>query len=92
MLRLTPRRIQRVPNGLAILGAFLLAASVLAGAGHSMPAHQQQAGALAGTRESGPVGKTDAKSAERFEAENTVRETAVAKTRKFRVNLFLFRH
>jgi hypothetical protein len=96
MLRLTPRRNRRVPNGLAILGAFLLAASVLAGAGHSIPDARQQASTLAttlaGTHATGTAGAPAAGSAEEFGTDITLREAAVTRTRKFRVNLFLFRH
>ena len=88
MLRLTPRRSRRAPNALAILGAFLLAASLLAGAGHSLPSARQQAG----VQQTAEVNAPDAASPAQPEAENPVREAAVTKTRKFRVNLFLFRH
>lgn len=88
MLRLTPRRSRRAPNALAILGAFLLAASMLAGAGHSIPAARQQAA----VQQTAEVNALDAATTAQTEAENPVREAAVTKTRKFRVNLFLFRH
>jgi hypothetical protein len=88
MLRLTPRRSQRVPYGLAIFSAFLLAASVFAGAGRSIPAARQQAG----IQQTAEASARDARIAAQLEAGNPVREAAVTKTRKFRVNLFLFRH
>lgn len=88
MSRLTPSRKRRVTNRLAIVGAFLLAASVLAGVGHSIPGARQQASAQANTPASAPA----AGSAEEFATGHTVREAAVTRTRKFRVNLFLFRH
>ena len=88
MLRLTPRRSRRASNGLAILGAFLLAASLLAGAGQSIPATRQQA-AVQQTAEASAL---DGASTPQVEAGNPVRDAAVTKTRKFRVNLFLFRH
>jgi hypothetical protein len=92
MLRLTPRRNRRVPNGLAILGALLLAASVLAGAGHSIPGARQQASTLATTLAGTHATGTAGGSAEEFGTDITLREAAVTRTRKFRVNLFLFRH
>jgi hypothetical protein len=88
MLRLTPRRSRRVPYALAIFGALLFAAGLLAGTGRFTPPAHQQAGMqpFAGdsARETG--------AAARLEGSNLVREAAVTSTRKFRVNLFLFRH
>ena len=79
MLRLTPLRRRRVSNGLAIFGAFLLAASVLAGGGNLLGAAEQHAGALPDS--------------ESVAAQNAAIHPAQhKKTRKFRVNLFLFRH
>ncbi|RPH97456.1 MAG: hypothetical protein EHM68_08295 [Lysobacterales bacterium] len=93
MLRLTPRRNRRAPNALAILGAFLLAASLLAGAGHSLPAAVQQTNVQqAAAQQTAEANALDAATPAQPEAENPVREAAVTKTRKFRVNLFLFRH
>ena len=96
MLRLTPRRNRRVPNGLAILGAVLLAASVLAGTGNAIPVASQQAS----TEVSTEVTTRDTTSAitlagthgSAIETDHAVSEAAVTRTRKFRVNLFLFRH
>jgi hypothetical protein len=88
MLRLTPRRNRRAPNALAILGAFLLAASLLAGAGHSLPSARQQAG----VQQTAEADTLDAATPAQPEAENPLGEAAVTQTRKFRVNLFLFRH
>jgi hypothetical protein len=77
---------------------------VLAGAGHSIPGARQQASTqagteantqvttLAGTHDSAPASAPGAGSAEALETDNTVSEAAVTRTRKFRVNLFLFRH
>lgn len=108
MLRLTPRRNRRIPNGLAILGAVLLAASVLAGTGNAIPGARQQASTEAGT-EAGTEASTEASTevttrdstsaitlagthGSAIETDHTVSEAAVTRTRKFRVNLFLFRH
>jgi hypothetical protein len=88
MLRLTPRRSRRASNGLAIVGAFLLAASLLAGAGHSIPAARQQSS----VQQTAEGDALDAATPAQLEAENPLRNAAVTKTRKFRVNLFLFRH
>lgn len=79
MIRLSPIHRRRVSNSLAIFGAFLLAASVLAGGGRALNDAQQRAGAL-------PDSETVA-------AQTAVAQPAhIKKTRKFRVNLFLFRH
>jgi hypothetical protein len=92
MLRLTPRRNRRTPHALAILGAFLLAASVLAGAGHSDPAARQQSGIQQDVQNPGPATTVVAGETERFESDSTLRQAAVSKARKLRVSLFLFRH
>lgn len=92
MLRLTPRRSRRASNGLAILGAILLGASLLAGAGHSTPTAPQQAGTHDGVQDSGPAITRDVATAAQRESAVPVREAAATQTRKFRVNLFLFRH
>jgi len=80
MLRLTPRHRRRVSNGLAIFGAFLLAASLLAGNAEPPDSALQQADAVAAPAvlEAGSAGDAA--------------EPATRSTRKFRVNLFLFRH
>ncbi|MGK2924876.1 MAG: hypothetical protein ACSLE2_04585 [Lysobacterales bacterium] len=86
MLKLIPRR-KRVPNALALLGAFLLVASALGGAGHVMQDSSQSGMAqqeVAGQQDPGVTGE--------LEPADTIREPAVTKTRKFRVNLFLFRN
>jgi hypothetical protein len=92
MLRLTPRRNRRIPHALAILGAFLLAASVLAGAGHPVPAVQQQAGIQEDVQSPDPSTALEPGEMKRFETDTAVRQAAVTKARKLRVNLFLFRH
>jgi hypothetical protein len=92
MLRLTPRRNRRIPNALAILGALLLAACVLAGAGPSVPGARQQAAIQNDARNPGPATALDAGEAERLKTDTTVRHAAVSTARKLRVNLFLFRH
>lgn len=87
MLKLIPRR-KRVPNALAVFGAFLLVASALGGAGQAMQGarHDDMARqeAASARQDSGVTGE--------LESADTVREPAGTKTRKFRVNLFLFRH
>lgn len=87
MLKLIPRR-KRVPNALAVLGAFLLVASALGGADQAMQGARDsdttRQEAVSGQQEAGVTGEV--------EPADTIREPAVTKTRKFRVNLFLFRH
>lgn len=87
MLRLTPRR-KRVPNVLAAFGAFLLVTSALGGAGQALRDARQQGIAqhdvAATAQDAGNTGD--------FESADAIHEPAVTKTRKFRVNLFLFRH
>lgn len=87
MLKLIPRR-KRVPNALAVLGAFLLVASALGGAGQVMQdpgqSEMAQREVASAQQEAGVKGEV--------EPADTIREPAVTKTRKFRVNLFLFRH
>ena len=88
MLTPAPRRNRRVPIGRATLGALLLAASLFAGTGQFMPSASQQVGAqdvalatdlaVGLPAQSGPA--------------NPGGEDAATQTRKFRVNLFLFRH
>lgn len=79
MLQLKPGRKRRVSNGLAIFGAFLLAASLLAGfEGPSQNAEQHAAAQPAAT-------ELHAASAAEARQPRT-------RTRSFRVNLFLFRH
>jgi hypothetical protein len=87
MLKLIPRR-KRVPNALALLGAFLLVASALGGAGHVMQDSSQ------GDMAQQEVARTqqDPGVTGELEPADTLREPAVTQTRKFRVNLFLFRH
>jgi hypothetical protein len=80
MLKLIPRR-KRVPNALAVLGAFLLVASALGGAGQVMQDPGQ-----------GDVAKQELVSGQQDNGVTKELEPAVTKTRKFRVNLFLFRH
>ena len=80
MLKLIPRR-KRVPNALAVLGAFLLVASALGGAGQVMQDSGQDNGA-----------QQEVVSAQQDNGVTKEVEPAVTKTRKFRVNLFLFRH
>jgi hypothetical protein len=80
MLRLIPNRRRRVSNGLAVFGALLLAASLLAGSGQPQQSAEQQADAAAvpAVLQTGGVGDAS--------------QPANRNTRKFRVNLFLFRH
>jgi len=80
MLRLTPSRRRRVSNGLALFGAFLLAASLLAGSGQPPQSAEQQADAAAAPAVLQTGGAGDAA------------QPANPNSRKFRVNLFLFRH
>lgn len=86
MLKFIPRR-KRVPNALAVLGAFLLVASTLGGADQVLQDARQndiaQQESVSGQQESGVTGEV--------EPVDSIREPAVTKTRKFRVNLFLFR-
>ena len=79
MLTLTPRRRRRVSNSLAIFGAFLLAASLLAGYGRSMQDAEQHADA----HMTAPAVQTGSAADARHPA---------TRKRAFRVNLFLFRH
>lgn len=77
MLRLTRRR--RVSNGLAVFGAFLLAASLWAGnAEPPEPSVLQADAAVPAVMETGSA--------------SDAAQPATRSTRKFRVNLFLFRH
>lgn len=80
MLKFIPRR-KRVPNALAVLGAFLLVASALGGADQAMQ----------GARHN-DMARQEAASARQDAGGTSELEPAVTKTRKFRVNLFLFRH
>lgn len=88
MLKLTPHRNRRAPIAWATLGALLLAASMFAGTSQFMPTARQQASAqdtaLATDRAVGLPAEP--------EPTSSVREAAGTQTRKFRVNLFLFRH
>ena len=86
MLGLTPRRRRRVSNGLAIFGAFLLAASLLAGSGHPLQPADQQADASASPASPQAAGTTAIDSAE------ASIQNAAGKLRKLRVNLFLIRN
>jgi hypothetical protein len=80
MLHRTSIRRRRISNSLAIFGAFLIAASVLAGGDHAPQEADRHA-------------DTGGQAAEWLtEAESTVLPSANSKTRRFRVNLFLFRH
>jgi hypothetical protein len=92
MLRLTPRRNRRTRHALAILAVLLLAASVLAGAGNSVPTARQQAGIRHEVQNPGPATVLDAGESERFETDSAVGQAAYTKARKLRVSLFLFRH
>jgi hypothetical protein len=87
MLKLIPRR-KRVPNALAVFGAFLLVASALGGADQAMQGarHSDMA------RQEAASAQQEAAATGELEPVDTIREPAVTKTRKFRVNLFLFRH
>jgi hypothetical protein len=77
MLRLIPNRRRRVSNGLAVFGALLLAASLLAGSGQPQQSAEQQA---------------DAAAVPALLQTGDASQPANRNTRKFRVNLFLFRH
>ena len=83
MLKLTPIRKKRVPNALAIAGALLLLVSTLAGV--ERPDSPAEATAsLAGTAAETviqPVASPEA-----------LDQANAKQARKFRVNLFLFRH
>lgn len=80
MLNLTPRRRRRVSNGLAIFGAFLLAASVLAGVGQPPESARQQAESQT------------APALARAEQADPVHQPRTGNSRKFKVSLLLFRH
>lgn len=77
MLRLIPNRRRRVSNGLAVFGALLLAASLLVGSGQPQQSAEQQA---------------DAAAVPALLQTGDASQPANRNTRKFRVNLFLFRH
>lgn len=87
MFKFIPRR-KRVPNALAVLGAFLLVAGTLGGADQALQDARQnniaRQEAVSSQQESGGTGEV--------QPVDAIREPAVTKTRKFRVNLFLFRH
>jgi hypothetical protein len=80
MLRLTPRHKRRVSNGLAIFGAFLLAASLLAGGDQPIRPLDRQVAAQP------PQSELEAEPAD------LLPQGAATKSRKFRVNLLLFRN
>lgn len=90
MLKIIPRR-KRVPDALALLGALLLAAGALGGAGHSLQGEDQRVT----TQSFGPALSADAQQAAPaapVESAEPMREAAVTTNRRFRVSLFLFRH
>lgn len=86
MMRLMPRHRHNVPHGLAIVGALLLLASTVTGVGKALQPAPHQHAALVATEAVG----SDAESAAP-EPVDAVPHPAVKKKR-FRVNLFLFRH
>jgi hypothetical protein len=83
MLKLTPIRKKRIPNTLAIAGALLLLVSTLAGVERpDSPAESTVS--LAGTAAETMVQPTA--------APEPLGQAPAKQARKFRVNLFLFRH
>jgi len=88
-MRLHPRYRLKVSNIWALIGAFLLAASVLAGVSVALPALQGQATTAAeiasfdGQAGSAPNG---------VEPNETAKPVAAGNHKRFKVNLFLFRH
>jgi hypothetical protein len=88
MMRLSPHYRLRVPNGLAIAGAFLLLASTLAGVNDApMSQVEQEIASVESVLTDNPA-ETTAATAEAIEA---VPQPAVIKHKRFKVNLFLFR-
>lgn len=83
MLKLTPIRKWRVPNALAIMGALLLLVSTLAGV-ERPDGPAEAAASLAGTAVETMI--QPAASPEALD------QAPAKQARKFRVNLFLFRH
>ena len=88
MVRLHPRYRPKVPNGMALMGAFLLAASTLAGVSEVLPSLQGPETTAAvvtpadGRVDSDPVGLNSGESAQ---------PDATVHSKRFKVNLFLFR-
>ena len=85
MLKLIPRSRRRIPHGVAVVGALLLLASTVTGVGRNLQDSPSQPIAVAATvaSENGPA------TAETVDA---AKPPAVKKNKRFRVNLFLFRH
>lgn len=88
MLRLTPRYRLQVPNGLAIIGALLLLVGTVSGFGNNWNAQPGESVAVT-TR----VANGDLDAAESSpEALDTAPKAPVSQKKRFKVNLFLFRH
>ena len=88
MVRLHPRYRLKVPNGIALMGAFLLAVSTLGGVSEVLPSLQRPETTAAevtpadGLVDSAPAGLNSGESAQ---------PDATVHSKRFKVNLFLFR-
>lgn len=87
-MRLHPRYRLKVPNGMALAGAFLLAASSLAGVSGVLPSLQEPAATTAGIASANSRADTAPLGVE--PAEST-QPAAAGKRKRFKVSLFLFR-
>ena len=88
MVRLKPRYRLHLPHGLAMAGALLLLASTVTGVGSAMQSGPGQPLATA----SAMVGERDADAAgQSSDSVEAVKQVPVKKSKRFRVNLFLFR-
>jgi hypothetical protein len=89
MLIRNPRYRPQVPHGLAILGALLLLAGTVTGVGSQLHAPSSEP-ALAATAYSA---STDPNAAGRPEdSVEAMAQHPVKKSKRFKINLFLFRH
>ena len=84
MFKVTPRSRQRIPHGVAVVGALLLLASTVTGVSRNVQESPSQPIAVAATMtsENGPAAADTVDAA----------KPPAVKKKRFRVNLFLFRH
>jgi hypothetical protein len=88
MLRLTPRYRLQVPHGLAIVGALLLLAGTVAGVGNGFNAPPGNSATATTFVAGGDMDTADSSPG----SMETIPQTPVKQKKRFKINLFLFRH
>ena len=88
MLRLTPRYRLQVPHGLAIVGALLLLAGTVTGVGNRSDASPGNSATATTFVASGDIDTADSSP----DSVETISTAPTKQKKRFKMNLFLFRH